>query len=254
MDDDIETINHMNVVTISREYGSGGGEIAARLAKRLGWQLIDHEIVEHVANEMGTSVQEAEARDERTEGMLERALHSMVYLDPGLLGDAPPIEFLSNEATYRNTVSDIVKAAAARGHAVIVGRGSQVLLATRRDALHVRVIAALEQRVAYVMQREGVDQTAAQSRIQMKDHDRAKYFEAEYHRKSDDAHLYDIVLNTSVLDLESAVDIICLTLQQKAKMLAVKTGELGPAAGMLRYAGQPEDFRPPAVQDNESRV
>src|SRR5437588_437026 len=108
MDDDIETINRMSAVTISREYGSGGGEIAARLAKRLGWQLIDHEIVERVASEMGTSIQEAEARDERTEGMLERALNSMVYLNPGLMGDALPVAFLSNEATYRETVGKIV--------------------------------------------------------------------------------------------------------------------------------------------------
>ena len=248
MNEDIEAINQMSGVTISREYGSGGGEIATRLAKRLGWQLIDHEIVERVASEMGTSIQEAEARDERTEGLLARALNSMVYLDPAFLGDAPSVAFLSNEAVYRETVSRIVKAAAARGHVVIVGRGSQVLLAPRRDVLHVRIIAAFEQRVAYVMQREGVDQAAAQSRIQMKDHDRAKYFETEYHRKPDDAHLYDIVLNTSVLDLESAVDIICLALKQKAKLLSFQTGELGPAAGMPRYPGQPEDFRPTEVR------
>jgi len=251
MSDDMETINQMRAVTISREYGSGGGEIAARLAKRLEWQLIDHEIVERVASEMGTSIQEAEARDERTEGVLERALNSMVYLNPGLMGDALPVAFLANEATYRETVNKIIGAAAARGHVVIVGRASQVVLSPRRDVLHVRVISALEQRVAYVMQREGVDQAAAQLRIQVKDHDRARYFETEYHRKPDDPHLYDIVLNTTVLDLESVVDVICLALQQKAKLLAVKTGELGPATGMARYTGQPEDFRPPAVQDHE---
>ena len=252
MDDDIETINQMSAVTFSREYGSGGGEIAARLAKRLGWQLIDHEIVERVASEMGTSIQEAEARDERTEGVLARALNSMVYLNPTLLGDAATVAFLSNEATYRETVSKIVKASAERGHVVIVGRGSQVLLAEQRDVLHVRVIAALEQRVAYVMQREGLDQDAAQLRVQVKDHDRARYLEVEYHRKSDDAYLYDIVVNTSVLGLESAVDIVYLALQKKAKRLSIQTGELGPAAGMERYPSQPEDFRPPVVEDNEA--
>ena len=249
--DDIELVSQMSAVTISREYGSGGGEIAARLAKRLGWQLIDHEIVERVAGEMGTSVQEAEARDERSEGLLERALNSMVYLNPGLMGDALPVAFLSNEDAYTRTVSRIVTAAAERGHAVIVGRGSQMLLASRRDVLHVRVIAAMEQRVAYVMQREGVDAGEAQLRIQMKDHDRARYLEAEYHRKPDDAHLYDVVLNTTVLGLDSAVEMICLVLERKARLLSVATGELGPAAGMARYPGQPEDFRPPVVRDGE---
>jgi len=112
--------------------------------------------------------------------------------------------------------------------------------------LHVRIIAPFEKRVAYVMQREGVDRHAAESRIHRKDHERASYLEREYHRKPEDAQLYDLVLNTSLLDLESAVDIICFTLQQKARGLAKTTGELGPATGLSRYPGQAEDFRPPA--------
>ena len=74
MNEDFYTINRMRAVTISREYGSGGGEIATRLAKRLGWQLIDHAIVERVASEIGTSTQEAEAHGEYTEGIVSRLL------------------------------------------------------------------------------------------------------------------------------------------------------------------------------------
>ena len=55
LNEDIDAINHMRAITLSREYGSGGGEIASRLAKRLGWDLIDHAIVERTAREMGTS-------------------------------------------------------------------------------------------------------------------------------------------------------------------------------------------------------
>lgn len=244
MNEDIETINRMRAITISREYGSGGGEIASRLAKRLGWQLIDHEIIELVASEMGTSTQEAEARDERTEGILARALNSLQLLEPAYMAGVPPEALLSNEKTYLETVSRIIRAAATKGHVVIVGRGSQVLLARQRDVLHVRIIAPLEQRIAYVMQREGLDQATAQARIQMKDHDRKKHLETAYHRNPADAHLYDIVLNTSFLDLDSAVEIISLTLQQKARQLSVKTGDLGPAVGLSRYPDQPEDFRP----------
>jgi cytidylate kinase len=244
MNEDIESINRMRAITISREYGSGGGEIASRLAGHLSWHLIDHEIVERVASEMGTSIHEAEARDERTEGILARAFNSLQLLEPAYMAGIPPEAFLSNEKTYLETVSRIVQAAAEQGHVVIVGRGSQVLLARQRDVLHVRIIAPFEKRVAYVMQREGIDQAAAESRIQIKDHDRMRHLETAYHRKPADAHLYDIVLNTSYLDLDSAVEIISLTLQQKAKQLSVKTGELGPAVGLSRYPDQPEDFRP----------
>jgi cytidylate kinase len=121
-----------------------------------------------------------------------------------------------------------------------------VILADLRDVLHVRIIAPFEKRVAYVMQREGLDHHTAEARIHRKDHERASYLEREYHHHPDEAHLYDLVLNTSLLDLESAVDIICFTLQQKAKGLATETGELGPATGLSRYPAQPEDFRPPA--------
>jgi cytidylate kinase len=90
MNDSIETVNEMHAVTISREYGSGGGEIAARLAKRLGWQVIDHAIVERVARAMGMCTEEAEALDEHTEGVLARVLNSLQFLDPAFTAYAGP--------------------------------------------------------------------------------------------------------------------------------------------------------------------
>ena len=244
MNQDIQIINHMRAITISREYGSGGGEIANRLASHLGWQLIDHEIVERVASEMGTSIEEAKAYDERTEGILARVFKNLQFLEPAYMAGASSEAFLTNEETYLKTVSRIVHAAAAQGHVVIVGRGSQVLLAQQRDVLHIRIIAPFEKRVVYVMKREGIDQAAAESRIKMKDHDRMKHLETAFHRKPEDAHLYDIILSTSFLDLDSAVEIISLALQQKANQLSVKTGELGPAVGLPPYPDKPEDFRP----------
>ena len=245
MNEERDFSNRMRAVTISREYGSGGGEIASRLARRLGWDLIDHAIVERTALEMGTSQEEAEAHDESTGGIVSQLLNFMQNLYPAYMVSAPPEVFLSAE-DYWKTADKIVRVAAARGHVVIVGRASQMILADPQDILHVRIIAPFEKRVAYVMQREEVDHHTATSRIHTKDHERASYLEREYHRHPDEAHLYDLVLNTSLLDLESAVDIICLTLQQKAKGLGTKTSELGPAIGVSQYPGQPEDFRPPA--------
>ncbi|GAC1312789.1 MAG: hypothetical protein NVSMB27_49060 [Ktedonobacteraceae bacterium] len=78
----------------------------------------------------------------------------------------------------------------------------------------------------------------------MKEHDRTRYLETKYHRKPDEAKLYDIVLNMSFLDHTSAVNVICLTLNHKARGLGTQKGELGPAAGQSRYPGQPRDFQP----------
>jgi cytidylate kinase len=243
MNNSIETVDEMRAITISREYGSGGGEIAARLAQRLGWQVIDHAMVERVARALGTSQEEAGAHNEHPEGALARLLNGFQYINPAFTAYAPPGAVSPDEA-YRDAVERIVRAAAARGRVVIVGRGAQVLLAAWRDVLRVRIIAPLEQRIAYVMQREGLEQRAAASRIRQKEHERTRYLEAVYHRKPDEAHLYDIVLNMSILDPASAVNVICLTLNHMARRLCAQTGVLGPATGLSRYPGQPRDFRP----------
>jgi cytidylate kinase len=83
MDQEHNMTSEMQAITISREYGSGGGEIAARLAHRLGWQLIDHEVVERVAQELGVSEAEAEEHDEYAESLASRILCSFFenYLD-----------------------------------------------------------------------------------------------------------------------------------------------------------------------------
>jgi cytidylate kinase len=245
MNDMRDTVNEMRAVTISREYGSGGDEIAARLAQRLGWQVIDHAIVERIARTLGTSQEQAEAYDEHTEGLLARLLNVFRYIDPALTAYAPPGPVLSDEM-YRDAVERFIRGAAARGHVVIVGRGAQVLLARQRDVLRVRIIAPLEQRIACVMQREGLDQRAAASRVRKFEHERTRYLEAAYHRKPEDAQMYDLVLNSSSLDPSSAVNVICLALNHKARRLYAQAGERGPATGQSRSPGRPREFRPPA--------
>jgi cytidylate kinase len=133
---------------------------------------------------------------------------------------------------------------------VIVGRGGQVLLADRRDVLHVRVVAPLEQRSAYVVRREGLDTDTARKRVQEKDHARTRYMQTQFHRQPDDAHLYDVVINTAILDLDSAVEQICLALEHKASRLGVPVEELGPAAGQSLYPSPAADF--PVLQEPSS--
>ncbi len=241
---DRDLIAQMRAVTISREYGSGGGEISARLAQRLGWRLIDHEIVVRVAKELQVSVAEAAAQDEYATSLLTRILLSMRLIQPNL--PVTPPDLLENDLqAYQEALRRVVEAATTTGQVVIVGRGSQVLLSGRREVLHVRVVAPLDLRVAYVMRREGLEQAAARERVQLKDRDRVRYLQSASHQHPADAHLYDLVVNTGVLDLESAVDLICLALERKARRLSIPAAELGPAAGLAPYPGQPSDLRPP---------
>jgi cytidylate kinase len=244
MDEARRVIAAMRAITISREYGSGGGEIAARLAKRLGWQLIDHEVVVRVAEKLHVSQEEAEEHDERVAGLASRIFKSLRLAHPTMpvTVDIPPS--MDSRAFYEARCR-IIEGAVASEHVVIVGRGAQAQLEKRRDVLHVRIVAPFELRLAYVMSREGLDREAAQARILKKDQERARYLETFYRRHPGDAHLYDLILNTGILDLECAAEVIAIVLERKSRRLSLLSQELGPGVGLPQYPGRPEDFRPP---------
>ena len=244
-----QLVSAMSAVTMSREYGSGGGEIAARLARQLGWHLIDHEVVVRVAQKLGVKQAHVAAHDEQVEGLAARFLSNLSslttqWVELGERGAVLPTGAAEAEQ-YHAALRQVVEAAVSTGQVVIVGRGSQVLLAERRDVLHVRVVAPLEQRIAYVAYREGLDTAAARARIRRKEQARARYLQTYYRQQPADAHLYDLIINTGVLSLEDAVDLIGLALERKAGRLAVPAEALGPAAGLARYPGRPGDFGPP---------
>lgn len=234
----------MRAVTISREYGSGGGEIANRLARHLGWRLVDHEVVVRVAQELGVTEEEAASYDEQADSILTRILTSMRGVDPGyLVITPPPLQYTMQD--YHRAVQKVVQTVVAAGKVVIVGRGAQVILASRRDVLHARIVAPLDMRIAYVMSREGLDESKARSRIHSREHERARYLQDEYNQHPDDPHLYDLTVNTVVIDLDSAVDLISEALTLKARRLSTPAEQIGPVAGLLRYPDQPGDLIPP---------
>jgi cytidylate kinase len=235
----------MRAVTVAREYGSGGGVIARRLAEKLEWSLLDHQVVTQVARNLGISESEAEVHDEHVEGFAQRLLESMRYAgipDSGLLLTAQDGDLLVDDKTYNQALGQVISTAYDLGKVVIVGRGAQAVLKHYRDVLRIFVVAPLGKRIAYVMEREALDEAAARDRIQQKDHDRRHAFKEFYHHDPDDEHLYDLVINTGVLDLQTAVDLSVLALQRKESKLALPENELGPGAGLSRYPGQPGDL------------
>lgn len=246
----------MRAITVSRQYGSGGGEIARLLAEKLGWRLVDHEVVVRVAHELGVSQEEAEAQDERTESLITRLLAgmSLAYPNEGTELAASPE---ARATLYHQALRRVVEAAADEGNVVIVGRASQVVLAQRRDVFHARIVAPLELRVLYVSRREGLSPQQARDRVNRKDQDRNKSLQSRFHRHPDEASLYDLTVNTGVLTLGDAVDLIRDALERKGRRLAQPESELGPAAGMRPYEGQPGDMPPttqsePLVERSES--
>ena len=242
--EEAEQAERMRVVTISREYGSGGGEIAARLAARLGWELIDHEVVARVAQHLGVSLAAAEAHDERPESRADRVLASLRALEFNLptAQDVPP---LLEPRDYADALAQVVRGAAAAGNVVIVGRAAQVLLRERRDTLHVRIVAPPDWRIVYVMGRERLDFATAQKRVQGKDTDRTRYLQLRFQVHVEDAHLYDMVLNTGAIGLDACVELIAHTLDAKAARLRLPVEALGPGEGLPAYPERPRDLPVP---------
>ena len=118
----------MAILTVSRLYGSGGSEVAAIVAKTLGWSLLDNAVVDAVAARMGLSVAEVQAREERVPSLVERltaamAMGSQEWVSPMAAAKRPTDEELI-EVTHR-----IIDEAIARGPVVVVGRGTQEMLA-----------------------------------------------------------------------------------------------------------------------------
>jgi cytidylate kinase len=201
-----------------------------------------------VARALGVSVAEAEAHDEHADRLASRILLSLGVV-PSVVPAPLPFGLAMNQPAYDEARRLVVEGAVKAGQAVIVGRGGQALLAGRRDVLHVRIIAPIERRIQYVMQREGLDRAAAQRRIEGKDRDRANFLMSAHRKNPADARLYDLVVNTGVLHLDTAVDLVILALDSKARRLSVPEQALGPGAGLAPYAEPPGDIKPVSKAD-----
>ena len=239
-------VSAMRAITISREYGSGGGEIAARVAQRLGWRLVDHEVITQIAQRLGVEEEDAAAHDEHADGWIVQFLSTMQTVGP-MVALPANLTFPPDDMAYAHALRDVVHAAVSASPCVVVGRGSQIILRERRDVLHVRIVAPIELRIAYVAQRENLSRAAAQQRIHQKDLDRRRYLSTTYHHTPDEPHLYDLIINTSVLDLDSCAALIHQAVEAKATRLSTPVTALGPGACLPPYPERPEDFAQPGA-------
>src|SRR4051812_26560854 len=151
----------MPVVTISRMYGSGGSEVAERVATALGWSLFDNEMIDAIAARSGLSRDEVSAQDERVPSLVERIASALSLGSPEII---PAIASAPIETTEERVVAvtrRVIEEAVQTGPAVFVGRGAQCLLAERTDALHVFCFAPRGALCKYAMDRFGVNATQA---------------------------------------------------------------------------------------------
>ncbi|HEY5021418.1 MAG TPA: cytidylate kinase-like family protein [Gemmatimonadaceae bacterium] len=197
----------MPILTVSRLYGSGGSEVAALAAKKLGWSLLDNSVVDAIATRMGLSVAEVRDREERVPSLVERltsamAMGSQEWASPIADAKRPTDEQLIEVTRH------IIEEAIARGPLVVVGRGAQEMLAEREDALHVFCYAPRKALIARTMQREGMSAEKAARLVDGTNKERDQWVRLHWERDRRAHENYDLSVNTERLGIEGSAQLI----------------------------------------------
>ncbi len=187
------------VVAISREYGSGGREIGERLAQKMGIGYYDKLLLKRIAEESGLDGDVVKDFD-------EKPLRPLL-LNPNAFFCGTDLEHPVASRVYKTEVG-ILKSLANEEPCVIVGRCADYVLADHRNLVSLFVSAPMEARVKRVMQRNGLSEADARTRIARVDKARASYYRYFTDGNWGMASNYDLCLNSGNLDVEGAVETI----------------------------------------------
>jgi Cytidylate kinase-like family len=187
----------IRAITIEREFGCGGSEIAAKLADLLGWKLWDHELTQEIARLTQSTPQAVELREWRTDPLVYRLFQD--FLRGGFEGGLPPTNrlHLLDARRIANVSEIVVKAAFSSGPSVIVGRGSQFFLRNRKDVFHIFLYASRDYKISKLISR-GVPQDQAIEQIDTTDKGRAAFVSQYFGLKLPEYSLYHAMFNTEV--------------------------------------------------------
>jgi cytidylate kinase len=197
-------------IAISREAGSRGGSIARRAGSKLGWQVYTQELLEYISQEgqmrqdLMAAIQPAGQRwsEERIESLLRE-------------------QNLSQHPSIGN-LARIVLALGAQGEVILLGRGAGCILPAP-STLHVRIIAPLADRIAYMSQWMRLTLDEAAEQVRLRDTRRAEFIETHFHRQPGQPYQYDLLLNSSLLGEELCAELIA----QAARAKLTTVGKAG---------------------------
>ena len=188
----------IKIITIEREYGCGGGEIARLVAKHLGWKVWDQLLTEEIARRANCSKAAVEVREERTDPLYYRLFKSFLRGSYEGSINAPKLNLVDSETILRIT-RRVVEHAAERGNCVIVGRGSQQFLKNRPDTMRVFLYAPREDKVRRLLARGKSEKEAGQL-VDTVDRERVDFIQKYFHVEWPDRPIYHTMINTTIGD------------------------------------------------------
>src|ERR1700678_1239412 len=195
----------ITTVTIEREYGSGGGEIAQLVSNHLGWKLWDQLLTEEIARLAECPKAVVQVREERTDPLYYRLVKSFLRGSYEGSLNAHKLKLGDSESILKIT-ERVVQHAAKTGNSVIVGRGSQQFLKNREDTLRVFLYAPREDKVRRLLAR-GKSDGEAEQLVDTVDRERVDFIQKYFHVEWPDRVVYHTMINTAVGD-EAVVHMI----------------------------------------------
>jgi cytidylate kinase len=184
------------VITIEREFGCGGGEIARELANRLGWKLWDHALTEQIAQVANVDCSAVERCEERADSTFRRLVH--VFLRGSYERHmSHSVHQPFNTDRFVSVGKQVMEHAAETGNCVLVGRGAPYFLRERADAFHVFLYASYTEKLRRLRQL-GKSEAEAEESLEQVDQDRItfvkRYFNADWPTRC----LYHVMINTAI--------------------------------------------------------
>jgi cytidylate kinase len=186
---EIEKVKGGPVITISREPGSGGSEIARKLAKDLSMDLMGGQIIQHVAESARMSRKVIESLDEK-EVTLRDTLLNTLFRDRHLWPDE-----------YLQHLTKVIATVGRYGNAILVGRGASYIL-PQAETFRVRIIAPLEYRIRRVMEDRKYDKAQAEQYVVKRENDHKSFVRKYFNADVTDPNHYDIIINTGKVTIE----------------------------------------------------
>ena len=190
------------IITISREFGSGGRTIGRKVAEQLGIPFYDKELVDQIAMESGFAPKFVEENGEHSPGSSLFAYAFAPQGVPGIMNGLSTADFLWN------VQCNVIMQLADQGPCVIVGRNADYILKDRPDALHVYVFADKPFRAERIVRLYGESEKTPETRLNEKDKRRRVNYQHYTGRTWGQAQNYDLCLDTGVLGIEQCTDIV----------------------------------------------
>lgn len=225
----------MAIITISRQYGSGGDQIALRVCDMLGYRYFDKRLMAQVAAEVGlspTEVVDFSEENYQVRGFLEQLFRwrrgSRVVAQVGTWTEDPSGTRIREVAALDEgqsiaLVRSAIEAAYRHDNVVIVGRGGQAILKERPGVLHVRIEATLEAQSQRLHERENVSLSEARESALKHDRAAADYLKRFYNIEWGNSLLYDLTINTTTLGTEAAAHLIVTAVSYLPQGVATET-------------------------------